>query len=93
MKLKEFYIEEYPDDQDIVQEMNPDLTFLDLYHILIKGKGKYLYGIINVHDSVVRERLFERLASLLNENYSYVYDLWLNVGQSKAETMYINWGD
>jgi len=93
MKLKEFYIKEYPTDQEIAQGMNPNLTFLDLYHVLIKGKGKCLYDIINVHDSVVRERLFEKLSSLLNESYSYVYDLWLNVDQSKAEPMYINWGD
>jgi hypothetical protein len=31
-----------------------------------------------VYDSIIRERLFEKLAEELEVGYEYVYNLWLN---------------
>jgi hypothetical protein len=42
---------------------------------LIVGGDVYRY--IGVADSVIRERLFERLAEELEVSYDYVYNLWL----------------
>jgi hypothetical protein len=37
-----------------------------------------IYQYIGVSDSIVRERLFEKLAETLNVGYDYIYNLWLN---------------
>jgi hypothetical protein len=46
-----------------------------LLNKLIVGEDVYRY--IGVTDSVIRERLFEKLADTLNVKYDYVYNLWL----------------
>jgi len=75
MNIRNFYIENYPSDE-LGIEINKDATFIGLLGELIKGKDPYEY--IKVYDSLIRERLFDRLASLLNEPYEYVYNLWMN---------------
>jgi hypothetical protein len=74
MKIKEFYLEAYPTDE-LGLELNETPTFSGLLNQLIIGGDVYRY--IGVSDSVIRERLFERLAEELNTSYDYVYNLWL----------------
>ena len=74
MKIREFYLENYPTD-DLGFELNETPTFAGLLNQLIVGGDVYQY--IGVADSVIRERLFERLAEELEVSYDYVYDLWL----------------
>jgi hypothetical protein len=74
MTIREFYLETYPTD-DLGLELNPTPTFAGLLNQLIVGGDVYRY--IGVSDSVIRERLFERLAEELNVKYDYVYNLWL----------------
>lgn len=74
MKIKEFYLETYPSDE-LGLELNETPTFPGLLNQLIVGGDVYRY--IGVSDSVIRERLFERLAEELNTSYDYVYNLWL----------------
>jgi hypothetical protein len=74
MKIREFYLENYPTD-DLGFELNETPTFAGLLNQLIVGGDVYRY--IGVADSVIRERLFERLAEELEVSYDYVYDLWL----------------
>ena len=74
MKIKEFYLEAYPTDE-LGLELNETPTFSGLLHQLIVDGDVYHY--IGVSDSVIRERLFERLAEELNTSYDYVYNLWL----------------
>jgi hypothetical protein len=57
-------------------ELNETPTFAGLLNQLIVGGDVYRY--IGVGDSIVRERLFERLAEELNVKYDYVYELWCN---------------
>jgi hypothetical protein len=78
MNIKEFYLENYPSDcksDGLGMELNETATFIGLYHTLITAGDPYEY--IGVTDSVIRERLFEKLAETLNVSYDYVYDLWL----------------
>ena len=50
-------------------------TFEDLFNTL---KNKIdVYSLFGVGDSVIRERLFERLAEIEGVKYSYIYDLWM----------------
>jgi len=74
MKLKEFYLETYPTDE-LGLELNETPTFPGLLNQLIIGGDVYNY--IGVGDSIIRERLFEKLADSMEVSYDYVYNLWL----------------
>jgi len=72
--IREFYLENYPNDE-LGVSLNVTPTFAGLLNQLIVGGDIYQY--IGVSDSIIRERLFERLAEELNVKYDYVYNLWL----------------
>jgi hypothetical protein len=74
MNIREFYVKNYPTD-DLGMGINPKATFAGLLNQLIVNGDVYEY--IYVYDSIVRERLFERLAEELEVSYEYVYKLWL----------------
>jgi hypothetical protein len=75
MKIREYYLEAFPTDE-LGTELNEIPTFAGLLNQLIVGGDIYQY--IGVHDSIIRERLFERLAEELEVGYDYVYNLWMN---------------
>ena len=74
MNIREFYLANYPSD-DLGIGINPTATFAGLLNQLIVGGDVYEY--LYVYDSIIRERLFERLAEELNVKYDYVYNLWI----------------
>lgn len=73
-KVKDWYVSEYPSD-DLGEEIDSNIDFSSLYKAMISGKD--FYDVIGVGDSVIRERVFERLANILNVHYSYIYDRWI----------------
>ena len=75
MTIREFYLENYPTDE-LGVEVNDGVTFSGLLNVLFTDGNVYEY--IGVGDSIVRERLFEKLAEELGTPYDYVYNLWLN---------------
>jgi hypothetical protein len=75
MNIKNYYCETFPTDE-LGSEINENATFIGLYHDLLIGGDPYEY--IGVDDSIVRERLFEKLANIIDTSYDYVYNLWLN---------------
>ena len=82
MKIKEFYLENYPSD-DLGYELNETPTFAGLLNQLIVGGHVYRY--IGVGDAIIRERLFEKLAEELEVSYDYVYNLWV---KNKSEKIW-----
>ena len=74
MKIKEFYLENYPSDE-LGVEINENATFVGLLHILHTKRD--VYDFLAVHDSVVRERVFQELANQLRLSYTTIYNLWL----------------
>jgi hypothetical protein len=74
MTIREYYLTKYPTDE-LGVELNETPTFAGLLNQLIVGGDVYRY--IGVADSIVRERLFERLAEELEVSYEYVYNLWI----------------
>jgi hypothetical protein len=74
MSIREFYVKNYPTD-DMGNGINPKATFAGLLNQLIVGGDVYKY--LFVYDSIIRERLFEKLADELEVSYEYVYNLWL----------------
>ncbi len=75
MKIKNYYLENYPTDE-LGVELNEEANFTGLLNELYNDGDVYEY--IGVYDSLVRERLFEHLAEILDASYDYVYNLWLN---------------
>ena len=75
MKIKEFYLKNYPTDE-LGLEINENATFTGLLNELFTCNDVYKY--ISVWDSLVRERVFTELSIILNCSYDYVYKLWLS---------------
>lgn len=74
MKIKEFYIENYPTD-DLGIEISDSATFDGLNKALDSDENVYDY--IGIADSVIRERCFEKLSEILGCSYDDVYNRWL----------------
>ena len=74
MTIREFYLANYPSD-DMGDGINPTATFAGLLNQLIIGGDVYAY--LYVYDSIIRERLFEKLASNKGCDYDVIYQQWL----------------
>jgi hypothetical protein len=75
MNIKEFYCEAFPTDE-LGPQLDGDATLRGLFICLIDGVDVYKY--IGVADSIVRERLFEKIAEEWDISYEFVYQLWTN---------------
>lgn len=74
-EIKTWYMKNFPED-DLGSEINSNVTFNDLFDTLDARQSVYkLLG--NSIDSVIRERCFEKLATLIDSSYDYVYEQWL----------------
>lgn len=74
MKIREFYLEAFPTDE-LGLEIDPTATFGGVYQTL-ESYGD-VYGYMGVSDSLIRERIFERLATILECTYDEIYSQWL----------------
>lgn len=74
-KIKDFYKEAYPTDE-MGNNLNASATFQDAYECLQVGFN--FYAFLGVDDSLVRERIFDALATLMGCSYEHVYYQWLN---------------
>lgn len=72
INVKAFYTSEYPDD-DMGDEITEWLDFRHLWVCLNEGK---IYDFIPC-DSVIRERLFSKLAQIFEVPYKTIYKIWL----------------
>ena len=75
-KIKEWYVKMYPTDE-LGPALNEEVTFTDLFET-VATNGAGVYDTMGAGDSIIRERLFEKLSELLGKPYAYVYDLWLS---------------
>lgn len=73
--IKRWYLEVFQDD-DLGSEISDNATFEDLKYAIENGND--IYNVIQVEDSVIRERLFRELAYIENVCYDDIYDSWLN---------------
>lgn len=74
LNVKEWYRGEYPTD-DLVEEIKDTVTFEDVFEALDNYRD--IYNEIGTTDSLVRERIFNKLAILMEVDYDYIYDQWL----------------
>jgi hypothetical protein len=73
-KIKDWYTKNHPTD-DMGEKLNDKVTFADLMNAL--NNKKEIYKIMGVGDSVIRERLFERLSQIYGVSYDDIYKKWL----------------
>jgi hypothetical protein len=73
VNIKKWYLETFPDDEmgENIND-NADFTEMDYYEV------RHIYDYLGDIDTVIRERVFQKLASLLNMEYKEVYDIWLS---------------
>jgi hypothetical protein len=72
--IKEWYLNTFPTDE-LGSEMKDDITFIGLFEAL--DSYKCVYDFLGVDDSIVRERVFEKLSEVMSVSYDYIYDQWL----------------
>jgi hypothetical protein len=77
-KIQKWYVNEFPTDE-LGVEINSTITFNDL--LLALDSSKEIYSFLGVHDSIVRERVFDELSVRMGVDYDYIYDKWLLGGQ------------
>lgn len=75
-KILDWYKDRFPTDEWAIERMNKSATFQDAFVCLQVGFNFYTF--IGVDDSIVRERVFDALATLMGCSYDHVYYQWLN---------------
>lgn len=84
-KVRDWYVVRWPSD-DLGPEINGGLTFQDLYEGLQTGDDVYV--LLGVGDSIVRERVFDALATMMECSYDHIYYRWLNNGPDGPRVFY-----
>lgn len=79
-KLYDFYRECYPTDTEMIAQINRNATFQDAFECLQVGFD--FYAFLGVSDSIVRERVFDALATLMGCSYEHIYYQWLDYGRA-----------
>lgn len=74
LKIKDWYKGEYPTDK-LGDDIKENITFYDIFDALDNYQD--IYEIMGVDDSIIRERVFEKLAELMEVDYDYIYEQWL----------------
>lgn len=73
--IRKYYLETFPNDSE-GKRINPKSTFRGLLRALNNNINAYEY--IGVGDSIVRERVFGKLADIMEVDYDEIYQKWLS---------------
>lgn len=73
-KVKDAYCKEYSSDE-LGKDLDPKITFKQIYDGMKKGKN--FYDMIDVGDSLIRERIFGMMSKIFNVDYDEIYYTWL----------------
>lgn len=84
--VKDWYERKYPQDADIVADVDPSLTFekATLLIVPVKDDEDRFYET-SIDDSVARERVFEKIAEIYGVSYDDVYDTWMGKSDTKLK--------
>ena len=72
--LKDWYLKTYPTDE-LGEELNSRATFYDLFEALDNYQD--IYNLFGINDSIIRERIFEKLSDIMECPYDEIYNQWL----------------
>lgn len=79
IKVKEWYCVTYPDD-NLGCEISSRISFLTIYNAIKSGRD--IYEVMGVGDSIIRERIFDKLSIILKVDYSVLFYMWLDKSKS-----------
>ncbi len=82
-KVADWYRLAFPHDEWGNEMINKGITFQDVFECLQVGFN--IYALLGGVDSVVRERVFDALATMMDVDYSNVYYQWLNHGKDPLD--------
>lgn len=82
LKVKDWYKEFYSKDE-LGDEIRDNLTFYDLFETLDNYMDVYV--VLGVNDSIVRERVFDKLSEIMDVDYDYIYQQWLKTKDDTTE--------
>ena len=71
MNIKTYYLTAFQSD-NLGEEINANATFDGLFKNITEP-----YSYIGVDDSIVRERVFDKLATIKGVPYGDIYNLWM----------------
>ena len=87
--VKEWYHNAYPTDDE--WKSLETFTFMDLFNLLDNNYAP------DFGDSILRERIFQELAYVMDADYNYVYDQWINspndINMTKYDFGILNFSD
>lgn len=72
-QIKDWYLVQFSSDE-LGTELRRWITFRNVLELLLKREWERIYDMIWVDDSVVRERIFEKLSEILDIDYDIIYD-------------------
>lgn len=81
--IKDWYKKAYPDDE-MGEELKDNITFYDLFDALDNYKDVYEFA--DIEDSLVRERLFQKLSEIMEFDYNVIFDQWLRAAKIRNTT-------
>ena len=84
ISVRDWYIKTFPNDE-LGYEIDDYIKFEDIQKALDEKKD--VYEVIGVTDSIVRERLFQKLADLTGVSYDDIYEKWINSEEVSDDTM------
>ena len=84
--VHDWYRLAYPHDEWAIDNLNKGITFQNVYECLEVGYD--IYALLGAGDSIVRERVFDALATLMDVSYEIVYYQWRDKGRVSANRLY-----
>lgn len=82
LTVKEWYEEVFPNDY-CSQSLDETTTFADVDDAL--NNHQDIYEVLGIEDSIIRERIFAKLAEIKSVDYDEVYNKWLEEPESLTE--------
>lgn len=82
--IRDWYTQAFPDDE-LGYIIDPDATFADAVKFMAYGGEVYEY--LGVVDSLVREKVFSKIAAITGVEYEDVYNLWLHHDASECSRL------
>ena len=78
MNIKQWYLSSYPNDT-LGNSINGYCTFEGLYECIINNYED-VYDYLGIGDTLVRERCFRNLSTIVGMHYEDLHEQWLTWG-------------
>lgn len=75
LKVREWYMSAFPNDE-LGWEINADATFDGVQKAIDEGAD--VYALLEVNDSLIRERVFDKLSDITGVPYDDIFEKWVN---------------